>query len=121
MRPVTGAAQAAGKHAALVVDANSGPRALPDAADEPRYPASLTKMMTLYIVFELIEQGRLSYETMIKISANAAGTAPSKLELDEGDEIALIDAIKAIITKSPTMWPSPSRSTSPAARRSSPG
>ena len=55
--------------------------------------------MTLYIVFEQIEQGRLSYQTKIKASANAAAAAPSKLELDEGDEIALIDAIKALITK----------------------
>ena len=95
-----GAAQAAGKHAALVVDANSGRVLYAQAADEPRFPASLTKMMTLYIVFELMQQGRLEPSTRMKISGVAAGTAPSKLGLDEGDEIALIDAIKAIITKS---------------------
>ena len=50
--------------------------------------------------FELIEQGRLSYQTKIKFSANAAAAAPSKLDLEEGEEIALIDAIKALITKS---------------------
>ena len=57
-------------------------------------------MMTLYLVFEQIEQGRLTYQTKIKMSANAAAAAPSKLDLDEGDEIALIDAVKALITKS---------------------
>ena len=95
-----GAAQAAGKHAALVVDANSGRVLYAQAADEPRFPASLTKMMTLYIVFELMQQGRLEASTRLKISGAAAGTAPSKLGLDEGDEIALMDAVKAIITKS---------------------
>jgi D-alanyl-D-alanine carboxypeptidase len=82
------------------VDANSGRVLYAQAADERRFPASLTKMMTLYIVFELMQQGRLDATTRLKISATAAGTAPSKLGLDEGAEIALIDAIKAIITKS---------------------
>lgn len=95
-----GAAQAAGKSAVLVVDANTGRVLHESAADAPRHPASLAKMMTIYIAFELIEQGRLSYQTKIKVSANAAAQAPSKLELEEGDEIALIDAIKVLITKS---------------------
>jgi D-alanyl-D-alanine carboxypeptidase len=94
------AAHAAGKSAVLVVDANTGRVLHQSAADEPRHPASLAKMMTLYITFELIEQGRLSYHTKIKVSANAAATAPTKLDLAEGEEIALIDAIKAVITKS---------------------
>lgn len=95
-----GPAQAAGKHAALVVDANSGRVLYARAADEPRFPASLTKMMTLYIVFELMQKGRLDAATPIKISAAAAGTAPSKLGLEAGAEITLIDAIRGIITKS---------------------
>ena len=71
------------------------------AADEPRYPASLAKMMTLYMAFELIEQGRLSYQTKIKMSANAAAAAPSKLDLERGrGDRRCIDAIKALITKS---------------------
>jgi D-alanyl-D-alanine carboxypeptidase len=97
---VAGRAGAADKNAVLVVDANTGQTIYQSSADAPRYPASLAKMMTLYIVFEQIEQGRLSYQTKIKASANAAAAAPSKLELDEGDEISLIDAIKALITKS---------------------
>ena len=52
------------------------------------------------MVLEMIEQGRLNYQTKLKMSANAAATSPSKLDLDEGEEIALIDALKALITKS---------------------
>jgi len=88
------------KSAVLVIDGNTGRVLHQSAADEPRYPASLAKMMTIYIAFELIEQGRLTYKTKIKFSANAAAATPSKLDLDEGEEIALIDAIKILITKS---------------------
>ena len=52
---------ASGKHAALVLDANSGQILYQNAADAPRYPASLAKMMTLYLVFERLEQGKLQY------------------------------------------------------------
>jgi D-alanyl-D-alanine carboxypeptidase len=93
-------AHAGGKSAVLVIDANTGRVLHQSAADEPRHPASLAKMMTLYMAFELIEQGRLSYQSKIKFSANAAAAAPTKLDLAEGEEIALIDAIKALITKS---------------------
>ncbi len=88
------------KSAVLVVDANTGRVLHQSAADEPRHPASLAKMMTIYMVFELIEQGRLSYQTKIKFSANAVTAAPSKLDLAEGEEITLLDAIKILITKS---------------------
>lgn len=91
---------AGGRYAAMVIDANTGNTISAHAADEPRYPASLTKMMTLYVVFDLIEQGKLSYATKIRVSAEAAATAPSKLGLDVGAEITLIDAVKALITKS---------------------
>ncbi len=88
------------QQAALVIDANTGATISAHAADEPRYPASLTKMMTLYVVFDLIEQGRLSYQTRIPITDAAASQAPSKLGLEAGSDIALIDAVKALITKS---------------------
>lgn len=93
-------AHAERKSAVLVVDANTGRTLHASAADEPRYPASLTKMMTLYMVFELIERGRLAYNTPIRVSAHAAAAAPSKIDLKEGEEIALIDAIRVLITKS---------------------
>ena len=100
-RSAPGVAHAeAKKSAVLVIDANTGRVLHQSAADEPRHPASLAKMMTIYIAFELIEQGRLSYQTKIKFSANAVAATPSKLDLDEGEEIALIDAIKILITKS---------------------
>jgi D-alanyl-D-alanine carboxypeptidase len=88
------------RHAAMIVDANTGAVLYEQFADSPRHPASLTKMMTLYLVFDEIEQGRLSYATKIAVSAKAASVAPSKLELEPGEQIDLIDAIKALITKS---------------------
>src|SRR5262245_29811218 len=88
------------KGAVLVIDANTGRVLHQSAADEPRYPASLAKMMTLYLAFEVIEQGRLGYQSKIKFSANAASAAPSKLDVEEGEQILLIDAIKLLITKS---------------------
>ncbi len=96
----SGAAHALPRHAAMVIDANTGAVMHDYAGDEPRHPASLTKMMTLYIAFDLIEQGRLSYGAKIEISPQAAAVAPSKLDLDPGSEITMIDAIKALITKS---------------------
>lgn len=91
---------AAGKSAAMVLDANTGAVLHADAADEPRYPASLTKMMTLYLVFEQLERGRLRPSTKIKFSAEAAAAPPTKMHVEAGEEIALIDAVKALITKS---------------------
>ena len=91
---------ASGKHAALVLDANSGQILYQNAADAPRYPASLAKMMTLYLVFERLEQGKLNAHTKLKMSAYASAAAPSKLDLEPGDEITVSDAIKALITKS---------------------
>lgn len=95
-----GTAAAQDRHAALVVDANNGQVLHAAQADEPRYPASLTKMMTLYLAFEAIEQGRATYATRIRVSQEAASQPPTKLDLDPGETIALIDAMKALITKS---------------------
>jgi D-alanyl-D-alanine carboxypeptidase len=100
MWAMVGAALAGEKNAVLVLDANSGRVLYQRSADELRHPASLTKLMTLYLLFERIDQGRLTYQTKITMSANAVATAPSKLDLEEGEEIAVIDAIRALITKS---------------------
>lgn len=94
------AAYAAGRAASLVIDANTGAVVSSYAADEPRYPASLTKMMTLYITFDLMHQGRLNEQTRIRISPRAAAAQPTKLGLRADEDIALIDAIKALITLS---------------------
>jgi D-alanyl-D-alanine carboxypeptidase len=87
-------------YAAMAIDANTGAVLHNRAGDAPRYPASLTKMMTLYMTFELIELGRLSYDTKIKMTQEGADASPSKLGLKPGEEIRLIDAIRALVTKS---------------------
>ena len=88
------------RHAAMILDANTGQVLHNEDGDVQRHPASLTKMMTLYLAFETIESGRMSMSDSIKISQEAASVAPSKLELEPGEEITVADAIKAIITKS---------------------
>jgi D-alanyl-D-alanine carboxypeptidase len=69
-------------------------------ADAMRHPASLTKIMTLYLLFEELDAGRIRLDTPLKISAHAAEQAPSKLGLKPGQTIAVEDAIKAVVTKS---------------------
>ncbi|MFT3730217.1 MAG: serine hydrolase [Hyphomicrobium sp.] len=94
-------ANARGKrYAALILDANSGAVLHNSEGDEPRHPASLTKMMTLYLTFETLQSGRLRMSDKLTISEHAANAAPSKLDLDPGDQISVDDAIKAIVTKS---------------------
>jgi D-alanyl-D-alanine carboxypeptidase len=86
--------------AAMAIDANTGAVLYDQAGDEHRFPASLTKMMTLYLTFELIELGRLDYQSKIKMTEEGAAVSPSKLGLKPGEEITVIDAIKALVTKS---------------------
>jgi D-alanyl-D-alanine carboxypeptidase len=93
-------AVAASRHASMVVDANTGRVIQADSPDEPRYPASLTKIMTILMVFEEIRQGRLRPDTPITISAEAASTPPSRLGLREGATITVRDAVRALVTKS---------------------
>ena len=93
-------AHAGGPHAAMVIDGNTGAVLMSESADEARYPASLTKMMTLYMVFEQLDAGRLTMETRLKVSREANAAKPSKLELDPGEDITVGDAVKALITKS---------------------
>jgi D-alanyl-D-alanine carboxypeptidase len=97
---LTSNARANDKHAAVLLDVNSGQILYQSAADAPRHPASLAKLMTLYLVFERLDQGKLDYQTKLKVSAHASAAAPSKLDLEPGDEITVIDAIKALVTKS---------------------
>lgn len=86
--------------AAIVVDATTG-RVLGQAnADERNYPASLTKMMTLYLTFRELKAGRLTLGDRLPVSAWAAGRAPSKLGLRAGQTITVEDCILAMVTKS---------------------
>lgn len=100
--PIIGssAVQAADKSAAMVVDANTGKVLYARKANARRHPASLTKMMTLFMVFDEIKAGRLSFNTPIKMTATAAKRPPSKLGLKPGSTILLKHAIRALVTKS---------------------
>jgi D-alanyl-D-alanine carboxypeptidase len=86
--------------AAIVVDANAGRTLYAANENEPRHPASLTKVMTLYLLFEQLDKGAMTMQTEIPISEHAAAQEPSKLGLEPGDTIAVEDAIKAIVTRS---------------------
>jgi D-alanyl-D-alanine carboxypeptidase len=88
------------RYAAFVMDAGTGEEIVSIAADEPRYPASLTKMMTLYMAFDAMEHGRLAPDTRVRVSSNAASQPPSKLGLRAGSTILARDAILAMVTKS---------------------
>lgn len=88
------------KYAAFVMHAESGDILYSRYADAPRYPASLTKMMTLYLLFEEMKAGRLTPESELTVSAHAAGQPPSKLGLKAGTTIDVDTAIKAIVVKS---------------------
>jgi D-alanyl-D-alanine carboxypeptidase len=86
--------------AAIVVDANTGKTLYARNEHELRHPASITKVMTLYLLFEQIEKGRLRLDSPLMISAHAAAQAPSKLGLPPGQTIDVENAIKAVVTKS---------------------
>ncbi len=94
------AAPYAPPYAAMVVDAKTGRILHAENADALRHPASVTKVMTLYLLFEQIQRGRMNLDTELKVSAFAAHQAPSKLALSPGDTIRVEDAIKALVTKS---------------------
>jgi D-alanyl-D-alanine carboxypeptidase len=86
--------------ASIVVDANSGAVMQASNADSPRHPASLTKIMTLYLLFERLESGKIKLSTDMPVSPHAAAQAPSKLGLKPGETIKVETAIRAIVTKS---------------------
>src|SRR5262245_61349721 len=87
-------------YAAIVVDANSGNVLHASNPDALRHPASLTKIMTLYLLFERLEAGKLKLDTKLKVSARAEDQAPTKLDLEEGETISVEDAIKGMVTRS---------------------
>lgn len=86
--------------AAMVIDGHTGRVLYEHNADAPRYPASLTKVMTLYILFEFLRDRRLDMDTKLTVSAYAAARPPSKLGLKPGSSIKVRDAIRALVTKS---------------------
>jgi D-alanyl-D-alanine carboxypeptidase len=86
--------------AALVVDGNTGRELYGRDETALRHPASITKVMTLYLLFEQLANGRLHLDSRIPISAHAAMQAPTKIGLHPGQTIDVDDAIKAIVTQS---------------------
>ncbi len=90
----------AAPYADIVVDANSGTVLHSTNPDAQRHPASLTKIMTLYLLFEQIEAGKLKLDSQLKVSGEAAGQMPTKLGLKPGSTMAVEDAIKGIVTRS---------------------
>jgi D-alanyl-D-alanine carboxypeptidase len=92
-------AQAA-PYADIVVDANSGAVLHATNPDARRHPASLTKIMTLYLLFEQLEGGKLKLDSALKVSAEASGQTPTKLGLKPGTTLAVEDAIKGMVTRS---------------------
>ena len=88
------------KKAAIVIDFDTKEVLFEVNANTKNYPASLTKIMTLYILFDQIEKGLLTYETKLKVSKIASSRSPSKLYLEAGSYIKVEDAIMALIIKS---------------------
>jgi D-alanyl-D-alanine carboxypeptidase len=84
----------------ILVDGNSGAVLEASNADAPRHPASLTKVMTLYLLFERLEASKVRLDTQFKVSEHASEQDPTKLNLKPGQTISVEDAIKGIVTKS---------------------
>ena len=87
-------------YASIVVDGNSGAVLQATNPDALRHPASLTKVMTLYLLFERLEAGRLKLDTPMPVSEHASEQDPTKLGLKPGQTITVEDAIKGIVTRS---------------------
>ncbi len=88
------------KYAAVVVDASTGEVMYAKRADSPRYPASITKVMTLYLAFEALAAGRIKLDDPVVMSPRAAAQAPTKLGLAPGESITVEQAMLALATKS---------------------
>jgi len=88
------------RYAAFMVDANTREVLYANAADEPRHPASLTKMMTLYLTFDALEAGRLKITDPVFVSRHAAAQQPSRLGLAVGQSLSVDNAISVVAVKS---------------------
>lgn len=88
------------KYAGIVVDAKSGKVLYENAADAARYPASVTKVMTLYVLFQELAAGNIRLSDKMVVSKHAAAAVPTKLGLKAGSKISVEDAIKSLVTLS---------------------
>lgn len=89
-----------GKTAYLIVDATSGREISSDQADELRHPASLTKLMTIYLTFSALDSGRLALGDALPVSASALNAPPTKMGLPPGGSVSVRDATMALVTRS---------------------
>src|SRR6266536_2886861 len=87
-------------YADILVDDHSGQVLLDTSPDSPRHPASLTKIMTLYLLFEQLETKKLSLDSGLRVSVHASAQAPTKLGLKPNETITVEEAIKAMVTRS---------------------
>lgn len=88
------------RYAGIVVDAKSGQVLYEEAGDSKRYPASVAKVMTLYVLFQELQAGNLTLSTKMTVSRHAAAAVPTKLGLRAGSTISVEDAIKSLVTLS---------------------
>src|ERR1700744_4077164 len=88
------------KFASIIVDANSGATLQSNSPDGVRHPASLTKVMTLYLLFERLDAGKVSLDSEMPVSEHASEQDPTKLGLRPGSTLRVEDAIKGVVTKS---------------------
>ena len=84
----------------IIVDANSGATLAANNPDASRHPASLTKIMTLYLLFERLDAGKMKLDTEMEVSEHASEQDPTKLGLRPGQTIRVEDAIKGLVTRS---------------------
>jgi len=91
---------ASARYASVVMDSRTGEVLYSRNADNRLYPASLTKIMTLYMTFDAVSRGRLRFDQRLSVSARAAGQAPTKLGLKKGETITVQQAVFGLITKS---------------------
>ncbi|WP_337996951.1 D-alanyl-D-alanine carboxypeptidase family protein [Oleispirillum naphthae] len=97
---LAGAPDATAKYAAFVIDANTGRTLYADGADVQNHPASLTKMMTLYLLFEDLQAGHITLRSPLTVTARAERQPPSSLGLHKGQIIPVHTAIEALVIKS---------------------
>lgn len=98
--PLQALAKAEGRYASIIVDADSLEVLHARQIDATRHPASLTKIMTLYLTFEALDRGELSLDSQVKVSAHAARTAPFKMGLKRGQTISIDTLIQAVAVRS---------------------
>src|ERR1051326_3556256 len=84
----------------IIVDGNSGATLSASNPDASRHPASLTKIMTLYLLFERLDAGKMNLDSEMEVSEHASEQAPTKLGLRPGQSIRVEDAIKGLVTRS---------------------